>query len=72
MDGLQSTCASLERDDVRMVESPKMSDVGFLDVPDFLHGHLVLVELSEEYRALRSASEPLKIRDALKWNFPII
>lgn len=55
-----------------MVESPKMSDVGFLDVPDFLHGHLVLVELSEEYSALRSASEPLKIGDVLKWNFPII
>lgn len=62
--------SSLERDDVWVLEFPKVFDLGLLDVPDFLHGHLLSVQLAEEDGPLRPAAHPLEVRNFLKGNLP--
>lgn len=61
---------SLESDDVGVLEFAQVFDLGLLDVPHFLHGHVVSVELAEEDGALRAAAHPLQVRDLLEGNLP--
>lgn len=55
-----------------MVEFSQMSNVSFLDVSDLLHRYLLLVELSEEDRALSSTAEPLEVGNVFEWNLPVV
>lgn len=62
--------SSLERDDVGVFEFTEVFNLGFFDVPHFLHGHVFSMELAEEDGPLRPTAHPLQIRDLLERNFP--
>lgn len=65
-----SDVSSLERDDVGVFEFTEMFNLGFFDVPHFLHGHLFSMELTEEDCTLCPTAHPLEVRDLLERNFP--
>ena len=62
----------LEQNYIWMVQLPEMLDVCLVFLLDLLHGDLLSVVFTHEYRALGSGPKPLQILDGLKWNLPII
>lgn len=60
----------LKADDVGMFQLAKVFDVRLFLFPDLLDGHFLRVELSEKDSTLRSASQPLQLRNFLKGNLP--
>lgn len=62
----------LEADDVGVLEFAQVLDVRLLLLPDLLDGHLLGVELPQENSALSPTAQPLKFRDLLKRDLPLV
>lgn len=50
---------SLEGDDIGVLQFPKMFDIGFFYISDFLHSHFFAMKLPQEDSSLSSTAYPL-------------
>lgn len=62
----------LEANDIWMLEFSQVFNVSLLLLAHLLDGHLFRAELAQEDGSLRTAAQPLQLRNLLKWNLPHI
>lgn len=60
----------LEANDIWVLELSQVFDVRLLLLSHLLDGHLLGAELAQEDGSLRTAAQPLQLRDLLKRNLP--